>query len=250
LSQILVDYREKPGKRERQDQVDLIRRIGVKAEKTDLTFGDFAFEGNGPNGPIAIGIERKRLHDMLTCIDDARYSAHQLVGMRKLYDVSCLLIEGIWRPHDPKGLLMESRDGSTYFECKPGGRPVLYSKLRRYLFSVQLSGVLVLYTRDLFQTCYDVCELYHYFQKKWKAHTSLLEKQKLNIPSLNGRPSLVRRWAEELDGVGLVHGEAAVRMFKTPIGLAMSGWEEWACIPRIGVETAKNIVAQIEGKKR
>lgn len=249
---IYVDYREKPGKRDKKDLVELIRRIGVKAETIELPFGDMALEGNGPKGTVSIGIERKRLHDMLTCIDDSRYSAHQLVGMKQLYSPNCqfLLVEGMWRPHDPGGYIMEGDTKGGWWVCKPGGRPVLYSKLRRYLLSVAMSGVHVLFTRDMFQTAYDVCELYHWFQKKWNQHTALLEKQKMLIPSLSGKPPLVRRWAEEIEGVGLVHGDAAVKLFKTPIALANSDWEEWASIPRIGKPTALDIVAQIEGKKR
>lgn len=247
---VYVDYRERPGKREKEDLLAAIRRVGMKAEKTDLEFGDVCFEGNGPRGPLAIGIERKRIHDMLACIEDSRYNGHQRVGMSQLYDKSYLLLEGIWRPHDPRGTLMEGNHQGAWWDSKPGGRYVLYSKLRRYLFSVELSGVHILYTRDLFHSAFDICELFHYYQKKWTDHKAMKQIQKLTLPSLRGKPPLVRRWAEDIEGVGETFGEQAERLFKTPIALATSEALQWRCLPRIGEGLANDIIAQIEGKKR
>lgn len=246
---ILVDYREKPGKRDKEELRAAIQRVGVKTEKEALLFGDIAFEGNGPKGPIMVGIERKRLTDMLTCIDDARYNQQRL-GMRSMYQVSYLIIEGYWRPHDPKGTLMESKDGSSWWEFKPGGRPVMYHKLRRYLFSVQQSGVEILYPRDLFQTAFDVCELFHYYQKPWSSHTSLLHKQILNIPSLIGEPDLLRRWLAELPHIGVKKMELAARLFKTPQAVANASVLEWMAVPGIGAQSAQDIVNAIEGKRK
>lgn len=246
---ISVDYREDRPKRLEQDQLrGIITRIGVKAERASLQYGDVAFEGHGPKGTVAVAVERKRLHDILNCIDDGRYNA-QRAGMASVYDINFLLVEGWWRPHDPTGIIMESHDGCKWWECRPAGQRVMYAKLRRYLFSVQLSGVHILYTRDIWQSAYDLCELYHYFQKRWRDHTSLLQMQRFALPTLNGKPTLVRRWANDLDGVGIIHSEAAERLFKTPIALANSSEMEWLSIPGIGPKTAQSICAEIEGKK-
>src|SRR5437667_6511157 len=88
------------------DLMPAIQRIGVRCEKTHLASGDAMFEGRGPQGPLLIGVERKKLHDMLACIDDARYN-DQRIRMRQDYDISILMVEGHWKPHDNKGLLME-----------------------------------------------------------------------------------------------------------------------------------------------
>lgn len=242
---ILIDYREKPQKREKAELRDLIIRFGVKAEIADLPFADIAFEGYGG---LTVGIERKRLHDMLGCIDDSRFSAHQRIGLRQLYNEHWLMLEGIWRPHDPRGLLMQGDERGQFWELKVATTPVMYSKLRRYLFSVVRSGTPVMYTRSIWHTAYDIVELYHYYQKK--EHRSMLSKQQLNIPSLTRRPALVKRWAMELDGVDIVHGDAAEKLFRTPIALAMSEEVEWLGIPGIGPKTAGSIVQQIAGMRR
>ncbi len=227
-----------------------IRARGLICEKTELAFGDIAIEGNGPHGEILIGVERKRLHDMLNSIDDARYTGHQRVGMTQMYQVSFLIIEGTFKPHSESGLLMEGFAGGVFGYCRPAGRSVLYAKLRRYLFSVSLSGVHVLYTRDMEQTVFDITEIAHYFAKRWHEHTSLLEMQKLNIPTLQSKPSLIRRWAADLEGIGVVKSADAERAFKKPILLATADEMDWVRrVPGIGVKTAQSIWREIHGVK-
>lgn len=227
-----------------KELLPLIQKIGVKCELTGLPYGDFAFDGNGPGGPISIGVERKTLHYMLHCIDDSRYSSHQLPGMRSLYSASYLILEGVWKAHE-QGFLMEGYPNGTYGHCKYRGRPVMYSKLRRYLFSVGAAGVNILYSRDMFQTAYDICELYHYYQKRWEDHTSLIGTQELAIPSLLHKPSLLREWAARLPGVGVKLSMEAERVFSSAGKMAASEENAWLRIPGVGVKTARQIVREI-----
>lgn len=231
-----------------RELLPIIQRIGVKAELTSLPFGDFCLEGKGPNGSLQVGIERKTLHDMMTCIDDARYAGHQRPGMRQLYDVSLLIVEGHWKPHEPQGVLMEGFHGGMswgYFRSRNG--KAAYSKLYRYLLSVSLTGVLVTYSRDMWQTAYNVCEIYHYFQKDWDKHTSMKDMHRLNVPSLNFKPSLTRQWAASLPGIGVKLSEFAERQFRKPIRLAEADESEWLRVPGVGVKTAQQIYREIHG---
>jgi ERCC4-type nuclease len=251
---ILIDPRDgNDGQRRTANEfLSRLRARQIPASLERLAFGDFAFEGQGPEGSIGVGIERKTLHDMLTCIDDHRYTGHQRVGMAKMYQVSVLMLEGQWRPHDPDGYLMEGfgSNGSTRWGSASHHRkPLSYSKLRRYLFSIALSGVIVIYTRDVAHSAADVAEVYHYFQKAWKDHTTLLEMPKLHLPSLTGTPSTTRQWAACLDGIGLKHSERAEKQFRTPLALATAEEQDWLKLPGIGVPTARKIVKQIKGEK-
>lgn len=248
---ILVD--DRTGSKE---LLPLIQNIGVKCELTRLEYGDAAFEGNGPNGYITFGVERKTLHDMLACIEDARYAAHQRPGMLMLYSKSFLCLEGLWcagESRDYKGTLMQGfQGGSSWGPLRTkGGRNTQYSKLYRYLVSVALSGVIITYPTNLYQTAYQICELYQYFQKKWQSHTSLIEVQKLNIPSLSGKPSLVRRWASELTDAGVVASIEAEKGFKTAKALANADESQWLKlgIPGVGPKTARQYVREINGWK-
>lgn len=253
---ILVDYRKGSGVDGKGNELlpPIIRQIGVPCEVTNLAYGDACFEGNGPDGPICIGVERKTLHDMLACIDDSRYTAYQKIGMTKLYNKSYLALEGLWTPGNGNGLdgkiIQGYNNGGSWGPLKlrgMGGRPPLYSKLYRYLMSVALSGVIITPSMHVFHTAYNICEMYFYFQKKWNQHTSLLDVQKLAIPDMNEKPSLVRRWASDLTDIGVIYSLEAERMFKTPRALACADETAWLSIKGIGVPTASRIVREING---
>ena len=65
---------------------------------TRLVAGDVCFDGNGQGGKrIAVGIERKRLRDMINSIRTGRYAGSQLPTMLDLYDDCYLIIEGYQR---------------------------------------------------------------------------------------------------------------------------------------------------------
>jgi ERCC4-type nuclease len=247
---ILIDYKGgAEGKKVPLEFQALIKRIGVPAQLSDLEYGDFAFEGHGPQGSMMVGVERKTLHDMLNCIDDSRYNA-QRIGMRQMYGASILALEGHWRPHDPSGVLMEGFSGGvSWGYCKYRSQRTMSAKLQRFLFSVQLSGVLYVPSRDKWHTAFNVCELYHYFQKRWVDHTSLLEVQRIAIPQMTFQPNLVRKWANDIVGLGVKLSDLAARQFRTPIKLANADESEWLRIPGIGVPTAQDIVRQVWGKK-
>lgn len=248
-----------------RELLDLIRRQGIPCDVAHLPYADACFEGHGPHGLMGVGIERKRISDMLACIQDGRYAGHQRVGMSKLYQVSVLVIEGTWKPDPRTGLLLEAirkPDGMVVWADRKSGRRVMYRTLRRYLFSVALSGVIILYTRDIAHTAFDITELYHYFQKSWGDHTSMQQTHRgyfwqqdgatrdlMALPTLAHKPSLVHRWAAELPGIGVSLSEDAERVFKTPRDLANSEVEDWQLIPRVGPVKAKAIVGQIRGQK-
>lgn len=245
---------------------DIIRRYGVNCERQELDYADACFEGNGPDGQVLIGIERKKIDDILKCVDTGRLSGHQAVGMRRMYRFKFVLVEGVWKPDTRTGLLLEERvkpDRTVFWSYqRPGGGRVMYAKLRRFLFSVQMSGIPVIYTRDIAHTCYDIVELYHWFQKRWREHTSMEQMHRgyswqhetkhheelMVIPSISRKPPLVRRWAAELDGVGVKLSADAQRIFRTPLDLANADEGDWVRIPGVTMPHAKKIVKQIIGK--
>lgn len=229
-----------------KELMPIIRGMGVMCEKVPLSYADACFEGKGPDGTISVGIERKTLHDMLSCIEDSRYVSHQRIGMQNMYQVSLLIIEGYWRPNE-KGFLMESRDGVSWWVCRPRGKPVMYATLRRYLISIRYSGVGVIFTRDMKHTAHDICEEFHYHQKDWDKHTSLRQIQKMAIPQLGGKPSLTLKWANALTGSGIVLSENAERIFKNPITLANADELGWLMVGASPTK-AKAIVKEIAGR--
>lgn len=229
------------------------RKVGVLAERSLLPSADAAFEGNGPRGSIMVGVERKTIPDLLKCIQDGRYN-EQRVKMLTQYQRSILLVEGMWRPHDENFFLMESRNGSDYYYSNFRSKKAMYSTVYRYLISVSLSGVIVTYSRNLWETAFNICEWFHYFQKRWEDHTAMLDIHRVNLPSLNYNPNilkfeapLVRKWATDINGVGIKYSMEAERLFKFPYKLAMADEADWMQIQGIGAATAKRIVRDIWG---
>lgn len=247
---ILVDPRDGARPGASSQLVTYLRAQGVVADKATLEYGDVCFEGRGPQGSCLIGVERKTLHDMLTCIQDGRYN-QQRIGMSRTYAYSFLALEGYWRPKED-GFLMEGfQAGTSWGYCRPRGRNIAHAELYNYLVGVALSGVIITHSRDLQHTAINISNIFNYFQKKWNQHTSLLEIHKPKLPamSLNIQqfPTLTRRWAADIDGVGSKYSIEAEELFKTPIRLATSDELDWVRIGNIGAATAKKIVKQIQG---
>lgn len=245
----------------------LINRQGIRCEKANLEAADACFEGYGPEGMVLIGVERKKIQDALDCIDTGRFGGFQLPKMRQMYRFRFIIIEGVWRPDTRHGFLQQEHlntDGRSWWsDQRHGGKREMYHKLRRYLFSITMAGAHVIYTRDIGHTVYDICELYHWFQKRWRDHKSMetlysgyawdaqpKQSEDLSmIPTIDRRPSLVRRWAAGIDGVGVKLSADAERVFRTPIALATADEADWVEVPGIGLRMASDIVKQIMGKK-
>src|SRR3954469_22301306 len=100
-SMILVDKRE--GSRQLADYIEPKSIVQLGEYDTDV-----AFMGSGPGGePLLIGIEYKRIDDVLHCILDGRFSGIQLPRMIDTYGEGriYLLIEGAYRVDSTSGIL-------------------------------------------------------------------------------------------------------------------------------------------------
>jgi ERCC4-type nuclease len=188
----------------------------------------------------------------LDSIDNAHYAGRQRGGMKLLYGINFLAVEGLTKPHEPDGYLMEGfNGGASWGRCRYQ-HDLPYSKLFNYLVSVALTGVIITLSRDMYHTAYNVCCLYEYFRGPWDAHTSMREIQKLPLYGIGGRPSLVKRMAAQIDGIGVKLAEAAEAHFGTS-DLAVERMmtatpAEWAKIKGISLQTAERIVKEIRGQ--
>lgn len=250
---ILLDPRDGPKAQTSKEIQSYIRKMNVMCDRDhQIEYGDAAFEGNGPEGRILIGVERKTLSDLMNCIEDARYSDKQKQGMKKMYKKSYLMVEGEWGPstgNGDKGLLMEKKYGKwSYFYYR--NRPIAYSTVYRYLLSVGMCGVDIQYAKSIEHTAQNLVEMFHYWQKKWANHTAMLDVHHIELPQLMGKPKLVRKWASDIEGLGIKYSLAAAKIFKTPIKLATSDEMDWLKIDGIGVATAQKIVREINGIDR
>src|SRR5437016_923212 len=115
------------------------KSFDVRTEVCHLESADAAFVGYGPDGPIYIGIERKVISDLVASIRSKRLSGHQLAGLIENYDVSILLVEGIYRP-GANGEL----ETVTHWGWRPlyiGRQAVLYREVDNFITSMEEAGL-------------------------------------------------------------------------------------------------------------
>ncbi len=208
-----------------------------------LEYGDCAFEGNGPNGTIKIGVERKAINDLIQSINSGRLSGHQLPGLLETYYKVYLIVEGMWRANRKDGTVEVFR----YGKFKPLGSSRFTSKrIWGYLTALNAStGVTVFITVDMAETVLVIEELEHWWNQPWNLHRSHVMINRLDPPSpylKPGKPSQFRRVVSQIDGIGFekllevekkFHGSMQ-QMYKASV-------DEWMKKGTIGHITAKRV---------
>ena len=211
LSTIYVDDREierdhptKEDEKSGTDMLALIRshRSSPPACHKHLSAGDFCFAGEGPKGPSLIGVERKRIKDMLSSLRTGRL-AEQLVRMLNHYDYSFLVLEGTFRTNWHSGEL-EDRYGKDYSPVLVGKSTFLGLELESALTSIlACTPVRYIRTRTDRETVEWLVSLNHAFSSPW-------DKQLAKVTAIHqpeqyatvGKSSTIRRVAHALSGLG------------------------------------------------
>lgn len=228
-----------------------LRAMSLPAKHRRLKYGDLAFHGNGSEGRILIGIEYKKLSDYLTCIVDKRLASHQIPGMVRKYhrEGRWLIVEGVVRPRKDSMLeefsLFRSRRGSELGAFNMVRAGITYSQMRRYEITIRKrAGFEVVFTSGLADTLGTLAAIYHWYQKPWSAHhahlalPALQDNHPRRIEVLFRRPSVLRRIASCLPGVGWVRSEAVASAFRSVCRMADATLDDWKAIPGIGPKTA------------
>lgn len=85
-----VDYRGGS-----KDLIEPLLEMGLPVVEDDMPSGDIVFTGRGEKGvPVEIGIEFKKLGELIGSLQTQRLQGHQLLKMRKAFAFSYLLTEG------------------------------------------------------------------------------------------------------------------------------------------------------------
>lgn len=241
---ILVDNRTGS-----KDLAGYLRHWGVSCEVTRLDYGDAAFPGNGPQGPLYIGIEIKAITDALSCMTDGRFSGHQLPGLVRTYDRTWLVLEGHIYPRYSDGILQVGTPGKR----KPvgfGRRCFMYRDLDNWITSMEnCAGLRVRRTVDRVETARFIADSYGWWSKEWSEHKSHLAFDESGPDAaLLVRPSLLRRIAAQLPGVGFGKSGAVASKFRDVEHMVQAGVGEWQEIDGIGEVLAKKCWGALRGK--
>lgn len=233
-------------------------KLGIPAEIIRLPYGDFAFEGRGPeDSSLNIGIELKRLQDLATSIRSGRLAGHQLPGLtgeHAAFDVAWLVVEGWWKTSAGGQVL-------TYHGRKLGWRPLkgrlMTSEMQKKLLTYEMRGGLhVRYTNTRDDTLRFIADLFHWWtDKAMDQHTSHIA---VHRPLQYAQISDFREVVSRFPGVGLKTSLPVEQRFGGSLQAACNApVNDWAGITttdrqgktrRLGVRTAERIVAFVKGE--
>jgi len=227
----------------------LDRRVGSKellrylrgAELCDLEFGDAAFVGQGPETPVYVGVERKTVRDFVNSTISGRFSTHQLPGLFAAYHYVYIVVEGLWRAN-PEDDSLEMRKGPRWATPK-GMDNVLGSDLIAMVNSLQVcAGAIVVTTSGLRETAQFLRAIHRWWNRDWRSHRSHKDVRRERFPTaMLSKPSLRRRVAAELPGIGFERSGAAEARFATVHGMVNATPAAWASVKGVGKTTAERV---------
>lgn len=225
----------------------LLTARGLPVELGRLNYGDISFIGNGPEGcPISVGIEYKQIMDVLKCVTDGRFAAVQLPGIIQSYPVAWLLVEGNIRADRVSGGLQRRNIRGAWVDASVGQRRFMYRDYIHWLQSVSnLSGIKIHHCATEEESIAWISSVYSWWcVKEWHEHKSLNIMYQPDLFSGTGgpqfvRPSLCRKIAATLPGVGAEKSGAVASHFRTVATMFEADESEWRNIPGIGATIAE-----------
>lgn len=226
------------------------RQWHIPHQLTRLDYADVAFVGKGPDGvPFPVGIEIKKVGDVLNCITSGRFAGHQLPGLLEDYARVWLIVEGIYSA-DSDGLLVHRR-GKKLVPIASGARRFMYRDLDHWLTTMEVKvGIKIRRTASRPETARVCADLFAWWtHKEWgehRAHLAFDDPPPDHIALV--RPNVVRRVAKELPGVGWTKSGAVAKKFPTVKAMCEATEENWMEIEGIGKTLAHKIVLALRGE--
>lgn len=222
-----------------------LEKLGVQVYVDTLEYGDVFFAGEGPNGVESIAIERKCLGDLIQSMRSGRLSGHQLPGLMTTYDRVYLMVEGEWQP-DKDGFIEEFKYG-RWRPYKLGQSQITYLEPASYLNTLEMvAGVRVQRTLDINESAHYIRALWRSWQKGWGEHKALSALHMKNVlPSGAAvhweQPSLLRRVAAQLPGIGTERSEAVEAAFSDCVSMVNADPKQWMEIDGVGKGIASKV---------
>lgn len=220
------------------------------SELGHLEFGDCAWVGSGPGGrPVPVGVEYKRLSDVLKCIVDGRFAGHQLPGLIRDYKFVYLVVEGLFKTDERSGVLLQRR-GSGWRKVTLGSRQFMGSEFERWIMTMEhKANIRYHHVTSLHAAARYILALYKWWEKGWDNHKAHLALHQDRPDGQIVKATLLRRVAAELPGIGWKRSLAVERKFKSLSAMFNADVTEWCEIEGIGKLTAENVTRELRRKK-
>ena len=240
---ILVDYREATAGKGEPGLWEDLKKTSLPLRQDKLDGGDLMFLGKGPVGEVTVGVEFKKIRDLLSSLRTQRLQGHQLLELQA-YDFRFLLVEGEWR-HDDSGRVVLR---SGFKDWSPAAGNFSASELDKTLLGLTLrAGVIVWPTHTRRETVRWIQSLYRNFTDgEWNDHTSHTGVYR---PPALVKPSPFRQLIMSLPGVGIKTSKAVEAYFgPKPRKAIAARAEEWAEIDGVGKKMAETTDNFLEGR--
>ena len=238
-------------------------RLDFEIDGKMVPCGDAMLTGHGPGGStLTIGVECKKLPDLLSSISNGRLGGTQIPRMLKVFDVIFVLYYGVYRVGPSNHLQVQRfKHGRKQWQSyRIGKRPVPWSFLEGFILSAQLKAVLDSGKPVIFKHVYDEHEaacwlrvLDSWLEKPWEKHRGLavFDRSRELSASSNVDPveAQIAKTAASLPAVDWVRGWAAARHFDSVEEMINASAQDWMAIKGIGPVIAKSVSAAVRRRK-
>jgi ERCC4-type nuclease len=232
-----------------------------------MVAGDASFEGNGPEGRVHVGFERKAVLDLVGSMTSGRLAEKQLPDLYKEFGFAWVMVEGRMRPNPTTGELQiakrmgalnTSSEWRNHSEVVYGkqvhearGRVVMFRDIDKFIGTLALkAGVLVWRTETMDETAQFICDMRSWFMDPWdshKSHLAFYNPRMHTDPAMLAPPSLVRRIAAQLPLIGWEKSKFVARQFEDAYTMVNADEDEWTRIPGIGSKIASAVWRILRG---
>jgi ERCC4-type nuclease len=247
----------------------LFQPYGIPITLERMDAGDLAWIGKGPRGEVAVGVERKRVDDLLASMQDGRLSGRQLPALARDYDYVYLVIEGIWKPGKEGELqVWEGGEWRT--------RRIHTRAVTNYLMGLTLrAGLICWRTGTKEETVAFIVDQYRMWEKEWDRHRCHERAytaaegdvdRSLELPA--GRRVRFQEWKPreigavervllQVPGIGAEKARQIGKQFASVADMVNAGEEEWLRVVtrdgggrhrRMGKETVGKVLGWFRGE--
>lgn len=243
---VLIDTRE--------GSKDLINHVplSVYGQLCSLDSADVLITGNGPTGPVTIGVEVKKVGDLLSSLNTGRLQT-QVVRMMDTYTYNYLLCVGVYKPgDDAHSTLLVPAGGKSWRPYKLGNRTIPYGYLESAIVELQLLGITYKQVYDIPTACQWIGVLARWWFKPWNDHSLFRTLDKSTrpnddgprvalLPNIDQGTRLRMRVASAFDGMGFERSLSAAQHFPSVVDMVNADRREWLNVPGIGRVLAQSI---------
>jgi ERCC4-type nuclease len=235
---------------DRKGSKELQKYISSPSKLVRMGYGDFAFQGNGPNGTVGIGIERKSIPDLISSIVSGRLTGHQLIGLVNSYDYVSIVADGPIKTNKD-GHVLIPKGKNKWVPVMLKDKPLSRSFLDNYLYSLFITtDIWSHFTPSAKQTGLWIDSQYDWWQKKWTEHKAHLGFYVPKPPRpMFLKPSLVHRMIKEIDKVGWEKGLSISKNFRCMADIVLSDVNDLQKVPGVGKVLAQRILNSLWGEK-